>query len=50
MCHQSNNKEQIKEDTEKSELIQKIMKQQETIDAQQNEIKRLRKLLGIPQQ
>ena len=44
------NEKQIKEDTEKSKLIQKLLEQQQTIDAQQDEIKRLRKILGIPQQ
>ena len=44
------NEKQIKEDTEKSKLIQKLLEQQQTIDAQQDEISRLRKLLGIPQQ
>ena len=42
------NKKQIKEDTAKSKLIQKILEQQQTIDAQQDEIKRLKKILGIP--
>lgn len=44
------NEKQIKKDTEKSKLIQKLIEQQQTIDAQQEEISRLRKLLGIPQQ
>ena len=50
---EKNDKQQEKmkvEDTEKSKLIKKILEQQQTIDAQQDEIKRLRKLLGIPQQ
>ena len=45
-----NNKRQIKEDTEKSKLIQRLLEQQQTIDAQQEEINRLRKLLESPQQ
>ena len=40
-----NNERQIKEDIEKSKLIQRLLEQQQTIDAQQEEIKRLRKLL-----
>ena len=44
------NERKIKEDTEKSKLIQRLLKQQQTIDAQQEEINRLRKLLGAPQQ
>lgn len=45
-----NNERQIKEDTEKSKLVQRLLEQQQTIDAQQEEINRLRKLLGSPQQ
>ena len=45
-----NNERQIKEDTEKSKLIQRLLEQQQTIDAQQEEINRLRKLLESPQQ
>lgn len=46
-----NNKRQIKEDTEKSKLIQRLLEQQQIIDAQQEEINRLRKLLlELPQQ
>lgn len=45
-----NNARQIKEDTEKSKLIQRLLEQQQTIDAQQEEINRLRKLLETPQQ
>lgn len=45
-----NNERQIKEDIEKSKLIQRLLEQQQTIDAQQEEIKRLRKLLETPQQ
>lgn len=44
------NERKIKEDTEKSKLIQRLLKQQQTIDAQQEEINRLRKLLGSQQQ
>lgn len=44
------NERKIKEDTEKSELIQRLLKQQQTIEAQQEEINRLRKFLGAPQQ
>lgn len=44
------NEKQIKEDTDKSKLIQKLLEQQQTIDAQQEEINRLRKLLGALQQ
>lgn len=45
-----NNERQIKEDTEKSKLIKRLLEQQQTIDAQQEEINRLRKLLESPQQ
>ena len=45
-----NNEKQIKEDIEKSKLIQRLLEQQQTIDAQQEEINRLRKLLETPQQ
>ena len=45
-----NNERQIKEDTEKSKLIQRLLEQQQTIDAQQEEINRLRKRLETPQQ
>ena len=45
-----NNERQIKEDIEKSKLIQRLLEQQQTIDAQQEEINRLRKLLEAPQQ
>lgn len=45
-----NNERQIKKDTEKSKLIQRLLEQQQTIDAQQEEINRLRKLLESPQQ
>ena len=45
-----NNERQIKEDIEKSKLIQRLLEQQQTIDAQQEEINRLRKLLETPQQ
>ena len=45
-----NNERQIKKDTEKSRLIQRLLEQQQTIDAQQEEINRLRKLLESPQQ
>ena len=45
-----NKERQIKEDTEKSKLIQRLLEQQQTIDAQQEEINRLRKLLELPQQ
>lgn len=45
-----NNEGQRKEDIEKSKLIQRLLEQQQTIDAQQKEINRLRKLLGMPQQ
>ncbi len=44
-----NNEKQIKEDIEKSKLIQRLLEQQQTIDAQQEEINRLRKLLETPQ-
>ena len=45
-----NNERPIKEDTEKSKLIQRLLEQQQTIDAQREEINRLRKLLESPQQ
>ena len=45
-----NNERKIKKDTEKSKLIQRLLEQQQTIDAQQEEINRLRKLLESPQQ
>lgn len=45
-----NNERQIKENTEKSKLIQRLLEQQQTIDTQQEEINRLRKLLESPQQ
>lgn len=45
-----NNERQIKEDTQKSKLIQRILEQQKTIDAQQEEINGLRKILESPQQ
>ena len=38
------------EDIEKSKLIQRLLEQQQIIDAQQAEIYRLKKLLGQPQQ
>ena len=45
-----NNERQIKEDTQKSKLIQRILEQQKTIDAQQEEINGIRKILESPQQ
>ena len=45
-----NSQRQIKEDTEKSKIIQKLLEQQQTIDAQQEEIDSLGKLLESPQQ
>ena len=44
------NEKQIKEDTEKSKLIQRLLEQQQTIKAQQEEMKRLRKVLGTQEQ
>ena len=44
------NERQIKEDTEKSKLIQRLLEQQQTIEAQQEEMKRLRKVLGTQEQ
>lgn len=44
------NERQLKEDTEKNKTIQRVLKQQQTIDAQQEEINRLTKLRGLPQQ
>ena len=41
---------QIKEDKEKDEIIQRVLEQQQTIEEQQAEIKKLRKFLGSPQQ
>lgn len=44
------NERQIKEDTEKSKLIKRLLEQQQTIEAQQEEMKRLREVLGTQEQ
>lgn len=44
------NEKQIKEDTEKSKLIQRLLEQQQTIEAQQEEMERLRKVLRTQEQ